>query len=534
MPNFSVDGLIGQNIDVFHKNPAHNRRMVEGLQDKHFATIRIGSKSFDLTVKALKIKNSKVGYSVEWNDAEIRLMKEDYADTVEAIDTTQARIEFDCSGNIIKANEIFLRRVGYRSEEVTGKHHSIFVDPEYKNSQDYKDFWRALQSGTIQHGEFRRFTKSGEPIYILGSYIRVKNANGQIKKVVKLAIDVTDRVASMHKIGSSLTALANGDLTERVGEGIAQVFAQIGADIDTVADRLNAAMATISIRAESMQAGSSAIAQASDALSKRTEQQAANLEESSAALAVVTRSVKATADMAKSADDSVKAMRAKAVESGSVVEDATLAMSDIAGSAQKISQIIGVIDEIAFQTNLLALNAGVEAARAGEAGKGFAVVASEVRALAQRSAEAAKEIKALITTSTDQVTRGVDLVGRAGAALKHIIGDIAAVSMSIEAIAGQAHEQSVSINEVHTAVSQMDNVVQENAAMVEESTASSASLAQDADMLFELTKGFKTSVLRKDREPTRRFAAQRVTRSIPLKPPLAAIKHDEECSWTDF
>ncbi len=213
--------------------------------------------------------------------------------------------------------------------------------------------------------------------------------------------------------------------------------------------------------------------------------------ETASALDELTATVKRTADGAKQANTAVIQARADAEKSGDVVHQAVTAMGGIENSAQQISQIIGVIDEIAFQTNLLALNAGVEAARAGDAGKGFAVVASEVRALAQRSAEAAKEIKALISASAAQVKEGVDLVGQTGEALGRIVGQVAEISGLVSSIAASAQEQATGLTEVNTAVNSMDQVTQQNAAMVEESTAASHSLVQEANQLTALLARFR-------------------------------------------
>jgi methyl-accepting chemotaxis protein len=250
-------------------------------------------------------------------------------------------------------------------------------------------------------------------------------------------------------------------------------------------------MATISSTTDGIDNGADEISHAAGNLSRRTEHQAASLEETAAALDEITATVRKTAGVAREASQVVTETRSQAETSGTVVQDAVRAMSAIETSAGEIGQIIGVIDEIAFQTNLLALNAGVEAARAGDAGKGFAVVASEVRALAQRSADAAKEIKALIAASATNVGQGVDLVGRTGKALSSIVQQVVRIDQLVSEIASSAQEQALGLSEVNTAVNEMDQVVQQNAAMVEESTAATMALKNEASELARMVGRFR-------------------------------------------
>ncbi|MES1200259.1 MAG: methyl-accepting chemotaxis protein [Pseudomonadota bacterium] len=292
-------------------------------------------------------------------------------------------------------------------------------------------------------------------------------------------------------IGEGLSMLARGDLTYRLDRDLPPAYAQLKRDFNAAMDQLQQAMRQISEAAGGMRNGAGEISQAADDLSRRTEQQAASLEETAAALDEITATVRKTADGARQTNSVVGETRAQAQKSGDVVREAVSAMGEIEDSARRISQIIGVIDEIAFQTNLLALNAGVEAARAGEAGRGFAVVASEVRALAQRSSDAAKEIKTLIMASSQQVENGVDLVNRTGEALNQIVTKVAEISGLVSEISASTQEQSTGLGQVNTAINQMDQVTQQNAAMVEESTAASHSLAGEADGLSKLVAHFK-------------------------------------------
>ncbi|MGB8601421.1 MAG: methyl-accepting chemotaxis protein, partial [Rhizomicrobium sp.] len=292
--------------------------------------------------------------------------------------------------------------------------------------------------------------------------------------------------------GEALTALAERDLTYRISGTLPEEYLGLQRDFNHALDQLEEAMSDIAGRAKDVSANCGEISLASHEMAKRTEQQAAALEETAAAVNQVTATVGKSAENAKRANSNADMARKDADRGNLVVQNAVEAMQKIAKSSNEITQIISVIDEIAFQTNLLALNAGVEAARAGEAGRGFAVVASEVRALAQRSAEAARQIKALIQTSETQVDLGVKLVGESGDALNKIVNDIGVISQLMDEIAASQREQSTAMNEIDTAVSQMDQSTQKNAAMAEESNAAGDALAGYARELAEVVARFKT------------------------------------------
>ena len=292
-------------------------------------------------------------------------------------------------------------------------------------------------------------------------------------------------------LAEGLASLASGNLTYRITTPVASKAERLKQDFNAAAATLSQALGVVASAVDEMQTGAGEITNAADDLSRRTEQQAAALEETAAALDEITATVRSTAESAAQvATVSVTAMDC-ARSGGEVAHDANTAMSAIAASSAEISQILGVIDEIAFQTNLLALNAGVEAARAGDSGRGFAVVASEVRALAQRSATAAKEIKSLISESSRQVEAGVKLVDRTGAALTEIAAEVDQVRQLAAEIAASAREQASGLQEVNTAINQMDRVTQQNAAMVEESTAASHMLAEQSRALAVLVSRFE-------------------------------------------
>ena len=295
----------------------------------------------------------------------------------------------------------------------------------------------------------------------------------------------------VRRLGGGLKDLAGGDLMVRLDEGFSPTYAQIRDDFNEAIDKLKTTILAIVESTGAIGTGAQQISAASDDLSRRTEQQAASLEETAATITEITEAVKKSAEGTSHARQVVTAADADAKQSAVVVRQAVDAMGAIVKSSQQISQIIGVIDEIAFQTNLLALNAGVEAARAGEAGRGFAVVASEVRALAQRSAEAAKEIKALISESAGQVDAGVKLVGETGRSLERIMAQVTDINAVVGDIAAGANEQSTALQEINTAIEQMNLVTQQNAAMVEQSTAAGHSLSQESSKLSQLVSQFQ-------------------------------------------
>jgi methyl-accepting chemotaxis protein len=487
--------------------------MLATLQKPHSATIRVGGRTFDLLVIPIKRGSARAGFVVEWADARERLLNVDYAAQIAAIGRSQAMIEFTPDGIIMSANDNFLRVMGYALDEIRGKHHRMFMDPNDRECLAYTQFWEQLGRGKYQAAEFRRIGKSGKEVWIQGSYNPILDAHGKVAKVVKFATEVTQRIHSVATIGDALSALAAGDLESRVTRELVPELDKLRTDFNRAVDTLQATIRKVGQRSRTIASGTEEIRVSSDDLSKRTEQQAATLEQTSSALAEITGRVKATSENAAHARQIVATATKDAESSAEVVRKAVDAMRGIEDSSKQISQII---DEIAFQTNLLALNAGVEAARAGDAGRGFAVVASEVRALAQRSADAAKEIKALISTSTGQVGQGVKLVVETGAVLEKIIAQVSEISAVVTTIARSAQEQANGLQEVNTAVNEMDQVTQQNAAMVEEATASAHALTEETSGLNELVGQFRLGEDRATDVPRSREPA-RVTRTPSMR-----------------
>ena len=338
--------------------------------------------------------------------------------------------------------------------------------------------------------EFVRIAKDGSEVWIQAAYNPILNASGQVVKVVKFATDVTERMGAIQEINVGMKALSLGNLTQSLDRPFVPSMEDLRANFNITIKQLHDTMTQINKNVDAMADGAREISDNSASFSRRTEQQAASLEETAAALEQITTTVNDSSARAHEAGKLVGSTKEGAEQSGTVVRSAVAAMDEIQRSSGEITNIIGVIDEIAFQTNLLALNAGVEAARAGDAGRGFAVVAQEVRELAQRSAKAAKEIKTLIKTSTDLVRNGVDLVGQTGKSLERIVGQVVDVNTNVVAIVEAAREQSVGLKEINMAVNSMDQATQQNAAMAEESTAASSDLATQAAALRELVAFF--------------------------------------------
>ena len=433
--------------------------------------------------------------------ARIRGLMAENQGQLEAIGKVQAVIEFDLDGTVLSANDNFLQALGYSLGEVKGHHHSMFVAPEERSSDAYRLFWEKLRRGEYDKARYLRYGKSDRKVWIDASYNPILGADGKPYKVVKYANDVTQHVLATQAMERAVAqtqevvkSACDGNLTVRVAAGdkdgaLKRMAESINALLQNTAD----VVGKVKAAADEVYNGATEISQGNANLSQRTEEQSSSLEETASSMEEMTATVKQNSSNADQANQLATAARNQAERGGTVTADAVRGMSEINEASKRIADIIGVIDDIAFQTNLLALNAAVEAARAGEQGRGFAVVATEVRTLASRSAAAAKEIKDLIQDSVKKVEDGSHLVSRSGETLNEIVISVKKVSDIVAEIAAASREQSAGIDQVNKAVAQMDQMTQQNAALVEQAAAASNSVADQARTLTALMEGYRVT-----------------------------------------
>lgn len=548
LPNFNARELMGQNIDVFHKNPAHQRGMLAKLQDVYNTRIKVGGRTFGLIATPIFAEDKeRLGTVVEWDDMTERLALEqtqletaaDNARIKTALDKVTANVMMaDADRNIIYTNDAVIATLRSAQEDIRTELPNFNVDNLLGHSIDqfHKNpnhqmqmldrLTNTMSSDIVVGGRYMNLIVS--PVSDaegnrLGSVVEWTDRTAEVqtqKEMDKIIAasndgDLSERIPLEGKEGffrsmseglnslldktamfvedmsAMFEAMSDGDLTRTVNNEYRGEFEVIANNANNTVLKLTEVMGRIQGASGTLRTSANEVAQGSDDLSRRTESQASSLEETAASMEEITATVKQTSENASQANTLASEAKLTAQTGGTVVNDAVNAMSEILDSSNKINDIIGVIDEIAFQTNLLALNAAVEAARAGEQGRGFAVVAGEVRTLSQRSAAAAKEIKDLIRDSVNKVESGSTLVNQSGKNLAEIVTAVDKVAVMIQDVNNAAIEQNSGISQINQAITQMDEMTQQNAALVEETSAASRSMSEEATSMNNLISFFK-------------------------------------------
>jgi methyl-accepting chemotaxis protein len=417
---------------------------------------------------------------------------------VDAIGRAQAVITFEMDGTIVDANENFLATLGYTRDEVVGKHHSIFVDDDYRGSAAYAEFWASLNRGEFDSGEYKRFGKGGQVVWIQATYNPIFDLNGEAYKVVKYATDITARVELQEELEQAVqetirvaNALAEGDLTVSMDGTFEGQFADLQAAINRFIESIGSTLGHTKSAATSIAEATQQLRASSAHLKEGASEQREACQQSSQSLAETSSMVTATAGNAGRANELAQATSVAADEGSEKMATLTEAMSDISNCSQEIAKIIKVIDELAFQTNLLAVNAAVEAARAGRHGRGFAVVAQEVRSLAGRSAKAAQATAELIQTSTETVARGVRNVEDTAASLEGIRGNVGKMRDLVGEISAACDEQSRGVSAVTHAMNEVNTTAQGAQQQSAQLSGAANDLARLSDVLRDAVGKFK-------------------------------------------
>lgn len=585
LSGFKASDLLGSSVDRFHKNPSHQRNLIAGLTDVYRATINISGATFNLTATPLfDNEGNRSGTVIEWEDITERLAKEKEEKRI-AAENLRVRIALDNSStntmiadannNIVYTNQALNKMMQIAEKDIqkdlprfsAAQLQGSNMDVFHKNPAHQQNIIRNLNSlyqTQIKVGG-RTFKLIASPVVdeegnrlgtvvewadrtqeVLveeevanivsaasrGDFTRQIDLDGKEGFFKTLSAGLNQLISvtndGLRDIARVISALARGDLTQRIESDYEGLFKQLKDDTNQTVSKLEEVITKITEASMAVTNGANEIATGNVDLSQRTEEQASSLEETASSMEQMTSSVKHTSENAQQANAKSNEAVEKAETGGQVVQQAVTAMAEINEASKKIADIIGVIDEIAFQTNLLALNAAVEAARAGEQGRGFAVVAGEVRSLAQRSAAAAKEIKDLIRDSVSKVDSGTELVNESGVTLNEIVESIRSVSQMISDINIAAQEQSSSIIQINQTVTQMDEMTQQNAALVEEATAAGEAMASQARSLTELIKFFKLDESRLNSAIATASSAPAPQHSVP------EIDSDDDADWQEF
>lgn len=547
---FDPKDLVGRSLELFHVLSNQMLAEIGADDDAAFATtISMDDVRISLKIKPIRdTKDNKIGFVLEWQD-----VTDVWKSTalINEINATQLRAEFSPEGTLLDENKIFSATIG-RAKGMPGN-----VTLASLMSKDAENLVAKLKKGRSFIGKMVFRGVDGSDVIVEGSITSVIGTDNKPYRLFLLGRDITEatqaaeqaqweraelsheRAKVVDTLRVAFKRLRDGHLHVNLSEPFADRFEELRQDYNNAVGQLCQALGGIASRAETIRNESQDISGTTEVLSRRTEGTAATLEQAASALDDLTAAVRGTAEGAQKADTIVAEAKKNAEKSGVVVLKTVTAMDEISTSSKKVASIVKVIDDIAFQTNLLALNAGVEAARAGDAGRGFAVVASEVRALAQRSSEAATEINGLIAQSVAQVKIGVDLVGETGKSLEEIATSVHDISTQVSEIAISASQQSLNLEEINGSVTKLDQSTQQNAARLEETTAASDALKREAAALVETIYHFQLAEQVVDFAKPKASAetAQKPKRGKieRMKPPVKqAVESAATGTWTDF